>query len=126
MHAIEKIIAECDRAIGAEDFDGLMKHYTEDATLVVTPGNSVIGKEEIRAAFERIAVYFKHGLKVKQSGMKILESSGTALVLAKTIIEAPNQPKEVRQATYVFLKKDEKWLCSIDNSYGHKILEKNA
>lgn len=123
MHPVERIIKECDKAIVAEDFDSLMENYTEDAILVVTPGINAIGKHEIRVAFERIAVYFKHGLKVKQAGMEILESGNTALVLAKTIIETPDQPKEERQATYVFTKVNERWLCSIDNSYGHQILE---
>lgn len=126
MHPIASIISECDEAIVAEDFDRLMANYTDDATLVVTPGKNAIGSHEIRTAFERIAVYFKHGLKVTQAGMEILESSDTALVLAKTIIEAPNQPKEERQATYVFTKINERWLCSIDNSYGHQILESNV
>ena len=54
--------------------------------------------------------------------MEILQTGDTALVLAKTIIEAPNQSTEQRMATYVFTKNDDKWLCSIDNSYGHQIL----
>ena len=126
MHPIEKVIEACDRAIVAEDFDTLMENYTENAILVVQPGTNATGKEEIRQAFERIAVYFKHGLSVEQAGMEVLESADTALVLAKTIVSAPNQPKEERKATYVFSEIGGRWLCSIDNSYGHQILEKNA
>jgi len=126
VNLIEKVIQECDIAIVAEDFDSLMDNYTDDATLVVKPGTNAVGKQEVRAAFEQIAIYFKHGLKVAQAGMEILETANTALVLAKTIIEAPNQAKEVRQATYVFTKVNGRWLCSIDNSYGHGILEANA
>ena len=122
MHIIEQIILECDRAIVAEDFDALLCHYTDDAVLVVQPGMNATGKQEIRAAFQKIAVYFKHGLKVTQDGMEILQTGDTALVLAKTIIEAPNQSTEQRMATYVFTKDDDRWLCSIDNSYGHQIL----
>lgn len=126
MHPIEKIIEDCDRAIVAEDFDSLMENYTENAILVVQPGINATGKSEIREAFERIAVYFKHGLSVEQAGMQIIESADTALVLAKTIVSAPNQPKEERKATYVFNKIGGRWLCSIDNSYGHQVLEQNA
>ena len=122
MHIIEKIILECDRAIVAEDFDALLGHYTDDAVLVIQPGMNATGKQEIRTAFQKIAVYFKHGLKVTQDGMEILQTGDTALVLAKTIIEAPNQSTEQRMATYVFTKDDDRWLCSIDNSYGHQIL----
>ncbi len=126
MHTIEKIIEDCDRAIVAEDFDTLMENYTENAILVIQPGTNATGKAEIRRAFERIAVYFKHGLKVEQVGVKVLESADTALVLAKTIVSAPNQTKEERKATYVFNKIGGRWLCSIDNSYGHQVIEQNA
>ena len=126
MHPIEKVIEDCDRAIIAEDFDTLMENYTENAILVVQPGINATGKSEIRRAFERIAVYFKHGLSVEQVGMQVIESADTALVLAKTIVSAPNQPKEERKATYVFNKIGGRWLCSIDNSYGHQLLEQNA
>lgn len=126
VHQIQIVIESCDRAIVAEDFDTLMENYTENAVLVVQPGTNAVGKSEIRQAFERIAVYFKHGLQVEQAGMKIIESADTALVLAKTIVSAPNQPIEQRKATYVFSKIDGRWLCSIDNSYGHQILEPSA
>ena len=126
MHLIEKIINECDKAIVAEDFDTLMANYTEDAILVVQPEVNAIGKGQIRASFKKIAAYFKHGLQVEQAGIEILESGSTALVLAKTIIRAPNQPEEIRKATYVFSNVNGRWLCSIDNSYGHQLLEQNA
>lgn len=126
MHPIEKVIKDCDKAIVNEDFETLMENYTENAILVVQPQINATGKSEIRRAFERIAVYFKHGLSVEQAAMQVIESADTALVLAKTIVSAPNQPKEERKATYVFNKVGGRWLCSIDNSYGHQVLEQNA
>lgn len=123
MHPIEQIIKNCDEAIVSEDFDFLMENYTDNAVLVVQPGVNVVGKKEIRKAFERIATYFQHGLTVEQAGLHVLEAGSTALVLAKTIIKAPNQPPEERKATYVFNKVNDRWLCSVDNSYGHEILE---
>lgn len=103
-----------------------MENYTENAILVIQPGINATGKSEIRHAFERIAVYFKHGLSVEQAAMQVFESADTALVLAKTIVSGPNQPKEERKATYEFNKIGDRWLCSIDNSYGHQVLEQNA
>ena len=103
-----------------------MNNYTDDAVLVIQPGINAVGKTQIRKAFERIAVYFQHGLVVEQAGMHILEAGSTALVLAKTVIKAPHQPPEERKATYVFNKVNGCWLCSVDNSYGHEILEANA
>ncbi len=127
QHPIELQIEKADKAILAEDFDTLMDIYTDNAVLVVDPGTNATGKAAIRKAFEAIAIYFKNGLEVKQNGMEILESGNTALVLANTIVSAPNSPASERKATYVFNKSlNGSWLCSIDNSYGHEIINKNT
>ncbi len=122
-HPVITQIKKADKAIVAEDFDTLLDIYTDDAILVVEPGKNAIGKKAIRKAFEAIAVYFKNDLQVKQEGLKVLESGDTALVLANTVISAPNSPTATRKATYVFTKDaNGVWLCSIDNSYGHEII----
>jgi hypothetical protein len=49
------------------------------------------------------------------------------LVLANTVVSGPVFPATERKATYVFNKSaSDIWLCSIDNSYGHEIIGKNA
>lgn len=122
-HPVEIEIERADRAIIEEDFDTLMSIYSNDAVLVIEPGKTAQGKEAIRKAFERIAVFFKNGLHVTQNGMKVLQSGNTALVLENTVITAPNAPQTERKATYVFNKHaNGAWLCSIDNSYGHEII----
>ena len=64
---------------------------------------------------------------VQQQGMSILESGDTALVLANTVVTAPNMPSTVRKATYVFNRTPTgTWLCSIDNSYGHELIGADA
>lgn len=127
QHEVIKQIKKADRAIVEEDFDALMDIYTDDAVLIVEPGRTAIGKNAIRKAFEAIAVYFKNGLQVSQRGIEVLESRDTALVLANTVISAPNMPEITRKATYVFNKDiNGVWLCSIDNSYGHEIISKNV
>ena len=126
-HQIEKLIEGADRAIVAEDFESLMATYTDDALLVVEPGRNAVGKQEIADAFKKIAKYFDYGLQVEQNGMQILETKDTALVLANTLVSGPNFPTEERKATYVFKKmEDGNWLCAIDNSYGHTIIEYSA
>ena len=126
-HPIELQIKKADKAIVAEDFEMLMNIYTDDAVLVIDPGRNAVGKNDIRKAFEAIAVYFKNGLQVEQNGMEILESGDTALVLANTVVSGPGFPATERKATYVFNKSSSGlWLCSIDNSYGHEIVGKNA
>ena len=127
QHPIIAQIEKADKAIVAEDFDSLLDIYTDDAILVVEPVRNAIGKNAIRKAFEAIAVYFKNGLQVKQDDLKVLESVGTALVLANTVISAPNMPTTTRKATYIITKAaNDDWLCSIDNSYGHEIIGKKA
>ena len=126
-HPIELQIEKADKAIVAEQFDQLMDIYTDDAVLVIEPSRNAVGKNDIRRAFEAIAVYFKNGLKVEQNGLEILESGDTALVLANTVVSGPGFPATERKATYVFNKSDKGiWLCSIDNSYGHEIIDNKA
>jgi ketosteroid isomerase-like protein len=126
-HPVELQIEKADIAIVAEDFDTVLDIYTDDAIVVIEPGRNVEGKEAILKAFKAIAVYFKHGLQVKQNGMEILESGNTALVLANTIVSGPNMPVTERKATYVFNKvSNGSWLCSIDNSYGHEIISQKV
>ena len=126
-HELEHVIDAADRAIMAEDFDALMDFYDEQATLVVRPGLNVSGKKAIREAFVSIADHFNHSLKVSQDQMKIIEGGDTALVIAKTIVDAMGADgaatSQVRRATYIFRRNaDGKWLCVIDNSYGTELL----
>ncbi len=124
MHPIQQQIHRADKAIMAEDFDTLMGIYTEDALLVIRPGMNALGKPSIRKAFEAIATYFNHSLSIHQERMVILETGDTALVLASAMISATNQPEIERKATYVFRRTNSsEWLCAIDNSYGHDLLD---
>ena len=123
LHPVVTQIKKADEAIVAEDFDTLLDIYTDDAVLVIDPGRNAVGKSNIRKAFEAIAIYFQNGLQVEQDGLEILEAGDTALVLANTVISAPNYPTTTRKATYVFVKSaNGQWLCAIDNSYGHDII----
>lgn len=124
MHEIELLIRKADTAINAEDFETLIDIYADDAVLVIKPGMNAVGKAQIKKAFEAIAAHFEHSLNVGQAGMAILETGDTALVLAKTVVSAKNILPIERKATYVFKRGvDNRWVCVIDNSYGHELLE---
>jgi uncharacterized protein (TIGR02246 family) len=126
-HPIALIIEKADKAINAEDFDAVVDLYTEDAVLVIKPGTKAVGKAQIRRAMEEIATYFHSTLDVHQAGMVILETGDTALVLAKTVVSAKGFPVEERKATYVFRKDAHgRWLCAVDNSYGHDAFDADA
>ena len=127
QHPIELLINKADTAINQEDFDTLIDIYADDAVLVIQPGMNAVGKEQIRKAFEAIAAHFEHSLDVRQTGLEILETEDTALVLAKTLVSAKGHPVVERKATYVFKKNiSNVWVCAIDNSYGHDLLGPNA
>jgi hypothetical protein len=73
-HPIALLIEKADEAINQEDFDTVVGFYTDDAVLVVKPGQNVIGKAQIRLAMERIAAHFDRSLDVRQAGLTILET----------------------------------------------------
>ena len=124
QHPVALLIDKADKAINEEDFDTVVDLYTEDAVLVIKPGSNAIGKVQIRRAMERIAAHFDRSLDVRQAGMTILETGDTALVLAQTQVSAKSSPMVERKATYVFRKvAGIGWLCAIDNSYGHEVLD---
>lgn len=122
-HPVARLIELADAAIVREDFDELMKFYSEDAMLVVRPGTIARGRDEIRSACERIAAHFDHSLIVRQAGMELLEAGDTVLVLANTVISADGASDVTRHATYVFKREAGEWLCIIDNSYGHELID---
>lgn len=124
---IQHLIDEADLAIREERFDDLMNFYTDDAVLVMRPGLEVRGKEAIKAAFIKIAAYFKNSVVPTQGKMCMLEAGDTVLVLSQTLLDADNKDTSEysmdRRATYVYRKVDGQWLCAIDNSYGTTLLD---
>ena len=125
-HPLEQLIRAADAAITAEDFDALMDFYADDATLVVRPGLYVTGKDNIRAAFVRIAEYVQHSLVVGQGNMEVIEGGDTALVIMESTLDYVDAGEKVsvtRRATYVFRREDAgRWVCTVDNSYGTELL----
>lgn len=124
--ALKAVIEACDRAISQEDYDTLMAYYAEDAALVVKPGMVVRGKENIRKAFIAIADYFQHRLVVTQGKMEVIEGDGNALVIMETRLNIPTADgisQVTRRTTYIFQKQGERWLCTVDNSYGTDLLD---
>jgi uncharacterized protein (TIGR02246 family) len=126
-HPLEQLIRAADAAITAEDFDALMDFYADDATLVVKPGLNVTGKDNIRAAFVRIAEYVQHSLVVGQGRMDVIEGGDTALVIMESTlnyVDAGAKVDVTRRATYVFRRgADGRWACTVDNSYGTALLD---
>ena len=125
--SLKAVIEACDRAISQEDYATLMEYYANDATLVVKPGMVVSGKENIRKAFIAIADYFQHRLVVTQGRMEIIEGGDNALVIMETRLDIPlaegGSTQVTRRATYVFQLQNDRWLCSVDNSYGTDLLD---
>lgn len=123
-HDTLTLIERADAAITAEDFDTLMRFYTEDAVLVVEPGRIATGKRQIRQAFEAIARHFGNALTVTQGDAEVIEGGDTALVVMETHLHVGEAAPITRRATYVF-RRDAGggWLCTVDNSYGTDLLD---
>jgi uncharacterized protein (TIGR02246 family) len=126
-HPVEQLIRAADAAITAEDFDALMDFYADDAALIVKPGLIVTGKQNIRAAFVKIADYVQHSLAVGQGRMDVIEGGDTALVIMESTLDyvaAAEKVSVTRRATYVFRRlADGRWVCAVDNSYGTALLD---
>lgn len=127
-HPLKTLIEAADRSISAGDFEGLMRFYTEDATLVVKPGMYARGKDQIKRAFEAISAHFDGQLKVRQGKMEVIEGGETALVVMETWLDSADEDgaaiSTVRRATYVFRREPAgNWLCTVDNSYGTALLD---
>jgi len=124
---IKELIQQADLAIKEERFDDLMSFYSEDAVLVVKPGLEANGKENIKAAFIKIAEYFKNSVVPTQGKMMMIEAGDTVLVLSQTLLDSNNKEESEysmdRRATYVYKKVNGQWLCVIDNSYGTTLLD---
>ncbi|UJD91896.1 SgcJ/EcaC family oxidoreductase (plasmid) [Rahnella aquatilis] len=128
-HPIRHVIEACDKAISVRDFDALMAYYAEDAALVIKPGMIARGKTDIRKAFVAISDYFQDQLVVEQGEMQVIEGADDALVIMETVLHFPDgqggKVTTTRRATYVFRHEpDGRWLCTIDNSYGTSLLNK--
>ncbi|HID9092926.1 TPA: YybH family protein [Enterobacter mori] len=126
-HPLGRIIESCDHAITTQNYDALMEFYADDAALVVKPGMTVKGKDNIRSAFIAISDYFQDQLIVEQGEMQVIEGGGSALVIMETVLRFPDgqggTTEMSRRVTYVFRQEsDGRWLCTIDNSYGTSLL----
>ncbi|WP_341711817.1 SgcJ/EcaC family oxidoreductase [Erythrobacter sp.] len=127
-HPLKALIESADRSISAKDFDGLMRFYADDATLVVKAGMYANGKDQIRTAFEAISAHFQGKLEVRQGRMEVIEGGDTALVIMETWLDSVDENNKatatLRRATYVFRRDSSgAWLCAVDNSYGTALLD---
>jgi uncharacterized protein (TIGR02246 family) len=127
-HPLKKLIQDAEEAISKKDFDGLMRFYADDAILVVRPGMTASGKDQIRNALHTIEAHFDHAVKFRQGKMEVLEAGDTALVVMDTILEVVTpdayEIATTRRATYVFRRSASgEWLCAIDNAYGTGFLD---
>jgi ketosteroid isomerase-like protein len=61
----------------------------------------------------------------------VIEGGGTALVIMETVLRYPDDQGKTREttrrATYVFRQEsDNRWRCTVDNSYGTSLLQGDA
>jgi len=124
---IRDLIAQADKSIKEERFDDLMEFYTDDAVLIVKPGEEIHVKEAIKKAHISISKYFNNSIVPSQGKMVLIHAGDVILVILETFLTAKkkfdNEYSMERRATYIYKNINGKWLCLIDNSYGTDLLD---
>ncbi|WP_367144082.1 DUF4440 domain-containing protein [Pantoea stewartii] len=113
-----QVIRRCDRSMTSRDYDALMQHYAEGASLMIKPRLTVTGKAAMRRAFKAIV---QDKRVVEQGRMAVIERGKTALVIMETVLRYPcqqeNHVETTRRATYVFRRdSDGQWRCTVDSA----------
>ncbi|MFI9411230.1 SgcJ/EcaC family oxidoreductase [Nocardia gamkensis] len=114
--AIRAVLEGVYQAWGAGDADAFVAEYTEDATAIL-PGSYRRGREEIRQSMAGGFASYLKGSSTRDSIHSIrLLGSDAAVVVSESGILFPGEtevpPERVSNATWVLVKRDDKWLLS--------------
>lgn len=127
-NAVEQAVAGLDAAFNRRDMAAVLDFYEDDAVLMVEPGRSITGKDNLRAFFE---LFLASESLARQDRVKVLMNGDLALFLSRWTLLTPapgTTPREQHLvATSVFRKgTDGRWRLAIDNSFGPMVLDQSA
>ena len=123
---VELAVAGLDDAFNRRDLDAVLAYYEDDAVLMVEPGRSIAGKDELRGFFE---LFLGSESTARQDVVRVISNGDLALFLSKWTLTTP-QPSSGENAqhfvaTSVFRRgSDGRWRLSIDNSFGPMVLDR--
>ena len=123
--SVEQAITDLDAAFNRGDLDAVLDSYEDDAVLMVEPGRSISGKDNLRAFYE---LAFGSGSSSRQDRMHVIVQGDLALYLSRwTLTVAAHGAVATDQhlvSTSVLRRGvDDRWRLVIDNSFGPVVLE---
>ncbi len=105
----------------SKDVEGLLTLYEDDAVLVVAPGQTARGKDEIRATYE--AFFMMNGTITFTAEAEPFECGDIALTHAKWTIDAPGLDAIVASTAEIARRgADGLWRYVVDNPVGTAVL----
>ncbi len=124
MTELDEVVGELDKAVNRGDLEAVLGFYSDDAVMVVQPGQLARGKDELRVVFDRILA---SGVKAKQLRTHVLIAGDFGLFTSRWTLENGDAGGEgsAREfiATSVFRKSaNGDWKLVIDNSFGPAVL----
>ncbi len=123
-NSVEQAVEELDAAFNRRDLEAVLDCYEEDALLMVEPGRSISGQDNLRGFFE---LFLASGCIARQDVVRVIANGNLALFLSRWTLTTPAAGSEGEQhhvATSVFRKgADGRWRLSIDNSFGPALLD---
>ncbi|HMM65981.1 MAG TPA: SgcJ/EcaC family oxidoreductase [Dokdonella sp.] len=125
VNSVEQSVADLDAAFNRGDIDAVLGHYDDDAVLMVEPGRTITGKDNLRGFFELFA---RSGSTARQDRMHVTVQGDLALYLSRWTLLTPQADAAAKEqhfvATSIFRKgADDRWRLAIDNSFGPMVLD---
>lgn len=125
---VEQAITDLDAAFNRRDLEAVLDCYEDDAVLMVEPGRSIAGKDNLRGFYE---LALSSGASSRQDRMRVILQGDVALYVARwTLTVTTPEARAVEQhfvATSVLRRgADGRWRLAIDNGYGPHVLDDKA
>jgi uncharacterized protein (TIGR02246 family) len=123
--SVEQAITDLDAAFNRGDLEAVLDCYKDNAVLMVEPGRSIAGKDNLRGFYE---LTLGSGSNSRQDRMQVIVQGDIALYLSRwTLTVAARGAAATDQhlvATSVLRRgEDGRWRLAIDNSFGPLVLE---
>jgi uncharacterized protein (TIGR02246 family) len=123
--SVEQTITDLDAAFNRGDLEAVLDCYEDGAVLMVEPGRSIAGKDNLRGFYE---LTLGSGSSSRQDRMQVILQGDIALYLSRWTLTVAAAGAEIREhalvATSVLRRgADGRWRLAIDNSYGPLVLD---
>jgi uncharacterized protein (TIGR02246 family) len=116
---------DLDAAFNRGDLEAVLDCYEDDAVLMVEPGRSIAGKDNLRGFYE---LAMGSGGSSRQDCMKVILQGDLALYLSRwtltvTSAGAPATEQHLVASSVLRRGGDGRWRLVIDNGFGPLVLD---